>query len=377
MRWCFFSPGYQSLHVLAGDTRTSGGAEAQVAHLAVGLAQLGHEVGLVYGDGGRQAQLQVVSGIRCIDAVPSWRRPASLAAFWRAMDFLSPGLLYARLPSDFLWMMGLFARSRRRSQFVYALAHDLHCAPWNAYDYNRWFHAPLYALGLQMADVIAVQHEHQLALVSPRLRSRLARVPNVLRSISDSPRAYDQTTFDAIWVGQIRPEKQLERFLDLAAALPNLRFAVVGGFNPYLSPGLHATLEERLLGFKNLAYFGPQYAEGVMALMVQSRVLVNTSRAEGFPNTMLEAWSVGVPVVSLSVDPGAIIEREQLGLVSGTEARLKHDVSALARTESLNMQFGGRGLAYVRRTHSLEEACRALAKALPGAELVPVAVRLT
>lgn len=370
MKWCFFSPGYLSIHVLGGDTRTTGGAEAQVAYLAAALARLGHEVGLIYGDGRMRDDRKVVAGITCIDAAPAWH-PASLAGFWQAMNFLSPDVLYARLPSDFLWVAGLLMRRHRNARFVYALAHDLHCSPWMAYGYHRWFHAPMYALGLQSADVIAVQHDHQRTRLSPRLRNRATHVPNLVCSINDAARAYEGTIFDAIWVAKIHPAKQLETFIDLAAALPDLRFAVMGGFDPIVSTDVHASLEERLVSLKNLAFLGPQRAEDVIALLKKSKVLVNTSRFEGFPNTMLEAWSVGVPVVSLSVDPGGVIEREQLGLVSQTEAQLRRDVSTLTRTESLNRCLGENGLAYVRRQHSLEAVCQALMQALPCLQFAP------
>lgn len=374
MKWCFFAPGYRSIHVLSGDTRTTGGAEAQVAYLAAALARLGDEVGLIYGDGRGRADRKVLAGVTCIDAAPSWRHPASLAVFWRALHLLSPDLLYARLPSDFLWVMGVFTwRRRPATRFVYALANDLHCDPWTAYAYKRWFHAPVYALGLRSADVIAIQHGHQRTRLSPRLRNRAAHVPNLLCSIKVAARALEETAFDAIWVAKIRPEKQLEHFLNLAAALPDLKFAVVGGFDPTVSEQLRASLEARLAGLENLAFLGPRRAEDVIALLIKSRVLVNTSRSEGFPNTMLEAWSVGVPVVSLLVDPGGVIEREQLGFVSRTETQLRHDVSSLTRTESLNQRLGGNGLAYVRRRHSLSTVCEALTIALPCVQFAPAA----
>ncbi len=372
MRWCFFSPGYGSIQALGGDTRTAGGAETQVAHLATALARLGHEVGLIYGDGLQQASQRMVAGVTCIDAAPSWRRPASLPTFWRAIDFLSPDLIYARLPSDFLWVLGLFARCRGKARFVYALANDPHCDPWTAYDYNRWFHAPLFALGLRSTDLIALQHTEQAELLSPSLRKRLAHVPNLVCSVDNCPRAYKATKFDAIWVAKIRRKKRLEYFLDLAVALPDLRFAVVGGFSPFLSGDRVGACKQRLPEINNLAYFGPRPAEEVMALIAQSKVLVNTSSAEGFPNTMLEAWSMGVPVLSLTVDPGGVIKRERIGIVSGTMAQLKGDTYTLARSASLNQRLGNKGLTYVRERHSLKAVCEALAQALPEAQLVPV-----
>ena len=373
MKCCFFSPGYRSLAVLEGDTRTSGGAEAQIAHLAAALARSGHETALIYGDGQVPVGPKVVSGVTCIDAAPCWRAPWSLAKFWRAMSAFSPDLLYARLPSDFLWIIGLFARRHPAARFVYAMAHDLHCDPWTAYDYNRWFHAPVYALGLRSANVIAVQHAHQDKRLGQALRSRAAHVPNLVCSIKQTGREYNATSFDAIWVAKICPEKQLECFLDLAATLPDLRFAVVGGFDPTIGAGTRLTFENRLANLPNLRVYGPQQADKVLALLKLSRVLVNTSSFEGFPNTMLEAWSVGVPVVSLSVDPGEVIEREHLGLVSRTAAQLREDVSTLSRHEPLNQRLGDNGLAYVQRRHSLEAVFDALTRALSHTEFTNTA----
>jgi glycosyltransferase involved in cell wall biosynthesis len=376
LKWCFFSPGFRSVDVLGGDTRTTGGAEAQVAYLAAALARLGHDVGLIYGDGAGGLSPTVIEGVTCLNASPSWRSPLSVPAFWRAMDLLSPDLLYARLPSDFLWLMGLYARTRTKARFMYALASPFHCDPWNAYDYNRWFHAPLHALGLWSAHVIAVQHDHQAQLIGSGLRPRVVSVPNLVQSVSDRARPFGGTVYDASWVALIRPEKGLERFLDLADALPGLRFAVAGGFDPLVGDDLRGRLEQRMRGLKNLSFLGPQRASRIRTLLEQSKVLVNTSPAEGFPNTMLEAWSVGTPVVSLAVDPGGVIEREQLGLVSGSDARLVADVSTLSGTETLNIRLGEKALAYVRTRHCLDAVYGALMRASPGIRPSSAADRL-
>jgi glycosyltransferase involved in cell wall biosynthesis len=361
VRWCFFSPTEKSRDVLAGDTRTTGGAEAQVSYLAAMLAQKGHDVSLIYGDGEATLATESIAGVTCIDAAPRWQLKTILT-FWRVIGKLAPDVIYARLPSDFLWMMPLAAR-QAEAKFIYALASPLHCDPWTTYDYNRWFHAPAFALGLHSADVIAAQHEQQMALLSPLLRRRAAHVPNLICSFKDEPRSFDETRYDAVWIGVIRPAKQLVSFLDLASALPELNFAVVGGFEVYDSES-QADLEERMLSLPNLSYLGPQQTENVRLLLTQSKLLVNTSPSEGFPNTMLEAWSLGLPVVSLSVDPGGVIAKERLGRLSGTPATLKQDVLSLATNKDLNLHLGSRGLDYVRRNHTLEAVYSSLLSAL-------------
>lgn len=366
MRWCFYSPGHRSVRVLGGDTRMSGGAEAQVAHLAAAMARLGHEVSLIYGDGEGCSPPTTIAGVLCLDAAPSWRRPSSTARLWRALKAFSPTVLYARLPDDFLWLAGLMSRLRNRARFVYALAHDDHCRPWSTYGHRPWLHNPLYALGLHSADAIAIQHEGQRTRLSPRLRGRAFPVPNLLRSFASRPRPLEGARIDALWVAQIRPEKHIERFLDLAGSCPDLRFTIVGGMDPTLPRERQSNLERRMGSLSNVTYLGPRQATEIMTLLEGSKVLVNTSDAEGFPNTMLEAWSVGVPVLSFSVDPGHVIETQGLGRVSRTAAALLSDLRVLTKNGALNREMGAHALDYVRHSHNTPTVCALLESAALG-----------
>lgn len=366
MRWCFYSPGHRSVKVLGGDTRLSGGAEAQVAHLAAAMARRGHEVSLIYGDGGGRSPPTTIAGVLCLDAAPSWRRPASAVRLWRALKDVSPTVLYARLPDDFLWLVGLISRLHSRTRFIYALAHDDHCKPWSTYRHRPWFHNPLYALGLGSADTIATQHEGQRTRLPRRLRERTVPVPNLLRSFASRPRPLESAKIDALWVAQIRPEKRLERFLDLAGSCPDLRFSVVGGFDATLPGATRSDLERRMRSLSNVTFLGPRQAGEIMMLLEGSKVLVNTSEAEGFPNTMLEAWSVGAPVLSLSIDPGHVIETQGLGRVSRTAAGLQGDLRLLTKNGLLNHQMGQRALDYARRRHNTTTVCDMLESAALG-----------
>ncbi len=180
-----------------------------------------------------------------------------------------------------------------------------------------------------------------------------------MRAFCEAPRALEAAKFDAIWVAFIRPVKQLELYLDLAQSLPSLRFAVVGGFDSQKADQC-AALTKRMADLANVVYLGPRRAEDVIALISQSKMLVNTSSSEGFPISMLEAWSVGAPVASLIVDPGAIIEREKLGVVSGNIANLRQDIEDLATSKTRNEQLGRNGFHYVRRHHSPETVYKTL-----------------
>lgn len=354
MKICFCAENRGPFDLLHEYTTTSGGAEKQIVCLMKALATAGHEVYLFYG-GGRQldAHERGPYGITCIPLSPRWQHPGSLLAFWHQLDQIRPDIIYARLPSDFLWVLGLFARTRRPTRFVYALANDRFCAPWQSYDYNAWFHNPLYALGLAMADVVLIQHEAQRSRVQRFTKGRVSHLPNLVAPIAQKARDAAATEFDAIWVAQVRPSKQLPIYLDLVERLPQLRFAMVGALDHSIDLRTQQALRARIKRLSNLDYRGLQPATATRRFIERSKVLVNTSATEGFPNTMLEAWSMGVPVVSLTIDPGGVIAQHRLGAVSGTPDRLRKDVKRLVESCQLNHEFGANGLAYVYQHHSL------------------------
>lgn len=361
MKWCFYSPGFLAYEVLRGDTRSTGGAEAQIAKIAAMLAAQGHDVDLIYGAGGTAPRIERHRGVQCRSAIPGWFAPGSFWRLWKALS-TRPDVIYARLPDDFLWILGLYARLRG-AIFIYSLANDRHCNAWTAFSYRRWFHAPLFAAGIRSAHVIALQHEDQRRLLPETLRAKAIIIPNLLQWPHAFVRDYDQTKYDVAWIAKIRPVKRLSICLDLAATLDNFRFALVGGFDEEFDAAARFELENRMAALANVTYMGPLGAQEVMSVISQSKVLINTSAAEGFPNAMLEAWSAGVPVVSLAIDPGGVIERERIGLVSRTLEKFSEHVSLLVKERKRNSELGARGLAYVKEHHSIGAVREALERA--------------
>ena len=116
-----------------------------------------------------------------------------------------------------------------------------------------------------------------------------------------------------VWIGNARPVKQLEVYLQLAALFSesDYQFHIIGKV-----PDSH--YGKQLLGAirsaSNITYHGSQENDFVNAFLMQAGLLVNTSVSEGFSNTFIQAWMCGTPVLALNSDPDGLLEIHDIGL---------------------------------------------------------------
>ena len=120
-----------------------------------------------------------------------------------------------------------------------------------------------------------------------------------------------QRDIDVLWVSNFRSVKRPEALLEVARACPELTFSMVGGKLPGAEDYFdRVTAEARTL--PNVTVHGAVPYGQVGALFDRARVFLNTSTVEGFPNTYLQAWMRGLPVVA-TFDTDGLIRRKGQG----------------------------------------------------------------
>jgi glycosyltransferase involved in cell wall biosynthesis len=173
-----------------------------------------------------------------------------------------------------------------------------------------------------------------------------SRVAGMLVEPSPPP---EQRDIDVLWVSNIRGVKRPDRILALARRLPDARVHMVGGPLPG-EEALFREIRRMAESQSNVTFHGRlSYWESSM-LYSRARVLVNTSDVEGFPNSYLQAWIRGVPVVTL-IDPDRVIEREGLGATAAAPAELVGAARRLLADAAARREASARCRAYMAREY--------------------------
>jgi glycosyltransferase involved in cell wall biosynthesis len=206
----------------------------------------------------------------------------------------------------------------------------------------------IYEYGLRNVDRIFVQNEEQARLC----RDNLGRQSVLVRNIYPMPahKPVDPDTGRILWVSTIRGLKRPGLFLDLAEAMPDRKFRMIGGPGDG-ERGLFDAIKVRAASIPNLQFLGFMPFEKTEEQFDQATLFVNTSESEGFPNTFLQAWARGIPSISF-VDAGARLDGKPVGMRIQSFAELLELVNRVSIDEAARMEEGQRCAEYVERTHS-------------------------
>jgi glycosyltransferase involved in cell wall biosynthesis len=356
MKICFV--GLDNLALVAPEYRHHrvGGESVQQTLLARALARRGHEVCMVVADHG-QADGAVWDAIRIFKAY----RPAAgvpvlrfvhprWTGLWSALARADAELYYTSCAGMQVGLVALFCRRFRR-RFVYRAASNPDCDKSRVRDIvpiarDRW----LYAHGLRRADAILVQSASQAEDLarSYGLASRVAAM------LVEEPLAAAARDIDALWVGNIQRLKRPDRLLQLAAKLPEVKFHMVGAPLPG-QEALFREMREAAAAKTNLVFHGPLSYRDTNALYGRAKVLVNTSDIEGFPNSYLQAWIGGVPVVTL-IDPDRVIERQGLGVAVRSPDEIAEAIRHLLGEPAAWKALSERCRAFMAREYAEDRA---------------------
>lgn len=338
------------------DIQHIGGAEVQQTLIARELVKRGYRVSFVVLDHG-QPDGEQIGGIRLFKAyrsgagsrVARFFHPR-LTGLWSAMRRADADICYQRGAGSETGLVAMWCRCHRR-RFIFAVAHDAQCDRQLRYLRTR-HERLLYHYGLQHADAVVTQTRTQQEM----LRSEFGRDSLLIRScaphvVDGAPIPPGETARPhLIWLGRFAPEKGQEHLVDMAHLCPEYHFDVLGDANADTQYG--RDFRRRAGQIENMFLHGWVPHADVGRHYQRASALLCTSVAEGFPNTFLEAWSRGLPVVT-RVDVDELVVHHRLGVFCRDTAELAQQLREFFASSGRWEACSRRARAYVAENHAI------------------------
>jgi glycosyltransferase involved in cell wall biosynthesis len=287
---------------------------------------------------------------------------ADARSLTRALDAIRPSLIYQRVGGAYTGICAHYAR-RHSIPLVWHVAHDTDVSPSTLDPARNVLRVGLekWALnfGARNATRIIAQTAHQAALLQSHFgRTADAIIPNFHPPAAEIIDKSGPLT--VLWVANLKSWKRPEVFVRLAQSLqdrPAVRFVMIGASEAAPgNPSRQEALMRAIESTPNLEYVGRRSHAEVNARLARAHIFVNTSTHEGFPNTFIQSWLRDAAVVSLSVDPDHVLEKERAGILAGSEPALAAAVRTLIDDPRLRESYVVRGRAHAVARHSLGNA---------------------
>ena len=348
MKVCIVS--HNAYGAMAGGGHV-GGVEMQTAELARYLAAQGHETSILVWDETNGAT-QVVADV---NLVPICRRNAGipiLKFFWprwtslsRCLREVDADVYYHNGAEYFTGLIAIYCRANNKP-FVFSTASDDDCSVQLEFlgkAYERW----LYRWGLRNADAVICQTGAQERALLENFDRPATTLPMPC-SFDVQAVAKPRANRSVLWVGRIIELKRLEMYLDIAERLPSVDFYIAGGADD--DADYANQMISRAESIANVSYLGVLDRKAMVELYAQNSLLICTSRLEGFPNTFIEAWGSGVPVIT-TYDPDNVIRDNELGTVANSVTDLAADIESVLDDDSRYQALRKNALQYFKQHH--------------------------
>lgn len=337
-----------------------GGVERQTSLMARWLAGRGHAVSLITWDEGQEDGC-IVDGVRMIKLC---RHDVGLPGVrffyprWTSLNFAlrrADSELYYQNCAEYVTGQVAWWCRRNNRRFVYSVASNPDCDP-QLPEMHTYRERVLYRYGLKHTDRIIVQTEQQKDMLTRGFKLDAIPLPMPCPGPSAAeytPPFHSSRRFRVAWVGRIAPVKRLEFLLDAADKLPDIQFDVAG--KPDSSDEYAGALYERAQAMGNVMLHGHIPRHRMPDFYKKMSVLCCTSAYEGFPNSFLEAWSHGLPVIS-TVDPDNLISRKRMGAFAGSVSELISAIRRLKENEDKWRSMSANARSYYLGAHAVKPA---------------------
>lgn len=346
MKLTFFT--FNAYDMLSGGEagETAGGAQLQQILVGEELQRRGHDITFVEYD----AEFKTEDSIDNIDIItvpkPSGSVPKRVWRVWKntvkAIKISEPDICYRRVLDFVIFPLSILSTVSQMS-FIYGFAHDdeLSDSPHMFSDGIKATRPFLWATRrtLSRTSAVITQNDYQEMTAKKRLSTNVFKIPNCYPIKEVKPLDWRYEPPVVLWVARFEPWKRPDLVIMLADEFPNATFLMAGSGG---DQDLFKEIEEKAQSRENIVLLGHIPIAEIDRYFATADIFLNTSEQEGFPNTFLQAWAQGTPVLSYQADPNSIIRNHSVGRIANASESILRDQLQKLLSDRNDRKFKGK-----------------------------------
>lgn len=324
-----------------------GGAEVDLYYLATELAKdNAFEVSFIVADY-RQNDVETIEGVTVLKSL-DFRKNVfdGLLRTWRALKQADADIYFLKCASPGVPLAVMFCKLHRRI-CLYRLASLLESN--GTYVRQHPVLGRLFAWSLRRAELVFAQN----AIDTENLTRTMGISSHVIPNGHPLPQMQQQRRDTILWVGRDDTIKKPWLFLDLAEAVPSEHFTMV--CQTLNNDQNYSNLVARAGKIQNLQFIRHAPFNKIDAYFQRTKVFVNTSDAEGFPNTFIQACKCGTAILSFKVNPDGFLDKFGCGVnCDGDQGKMVDSLRDLLIGEKY-LELGKRARKYAEQNHDIKK----------------------
>jgi glycosyltransferase involved in cell wall biosynthesis len=349
--YTFFNPEYKTGH---------GGSERQMYFLAKEIAKdSNYDVTFLVGDFGQEKE-EEYDGIKVIK---SFRTEYSNNLLYKVLYSFKYFLLLKKVNADIyitssantvVALVTLFSRIFGKKN-IHRTAHQIDVD--GTYEKKNGILGKFYGYGIQKATAIITQNEDHQKLLMENYNKEAYLFKNVYQI---QPLEVDKEVKKNIfWASRSEKWKNPHIFLDIVERYSEYSFVM--GLIKSHDDDFYKEIVNRAKLLKNLTLYTPVPHDKMQDIFKESKIFINTSDFEGFPNTFIEAGMNGTPIFSLSVNPDDMFGKYSCGFYAdGDPSVLSDKIEEFMTNDKLFNRHSDGVYDYVVKNHSLDKGIQKL-----------------
>ncbi len=217
----------------------------------------------------------------------------------------------------------------------------------------------LFFLGFKNVDYIIVQNEED----RETLKKTFNFPSTVIKNSYPIQNFVKKEGEFILWVARGEKWKRPEKFIKLAEEFPDEKFIMIMPIAKDIQ--FFNLIRKQANQVKNLQFIpGVSFSE-VGNYYKNSKVFVNTSSSEGFPNSFNQAMNFSTPILSLNINPDNFIKKNNVGFYCHNNfSELKENLEKLLSDHNLWNQYSQNAYNYVKNEMNIEKAIKTWKKIL-------------